>query len=263
MSSDTHNNLRVVLAVVPEYDAEGCITHLDVCLLNRLDTGMDYEFDLHMNDRLVEGYTGHIAPNDEVYVADIMFAELNENPELDVYFNFPLEGKLTEVSKNIRLRPKNLHKSLKYSELMEAPALEYELYRPAVTKVHRNIEPVRKSDIDVAMLKHFMIEGTSMTEKHSVSLGEHEVDLHFEVLVKDESGYNAAEKLELQLETFHRKLDAAIAAGQHSMVVIHGVGSGRLKKEVHHILSKHPQVRSFQPSFEAKYGFGATEVFFR
>lgn len=263
MSSTANNHQQVVLAIVPEYDVEGAISHLDVCLVNRLDTGIDYEFDLHLDSQSVEGYTGHIAPNDEVYVADIMFAELNENPELDIYFNFPQNGRLVEVSKNIRLKPKNLYKGLKHSELMEAPALVYELFRPNTGTKHKNIELLKGQEIDVAVLKHFMTEGTSISDKHSVSFGEHEVDLHFEALVKIDTGYSAAEKLVVQLETFHRKLDAAVAAGLHSMVVIHGVGSGRLKKEVHQILSKHPQVRSFQPSFEARYGFGATEVYFR
>lgn len=252
-----------MLAVVPEYDVEGCISHLDVCLLNKLETGIDYEFDLYLDGELADGFTGHIAPDDEVYVADIRFLELNENPEFDVYFNFPLEGKLTEVSRNIKLRPKTLHKSLKHSELMEAPAVEYELYRAGKSKIHKNVEILKGQDIDVAMLKHFMTEKTSHTDKLSVSLGEYEVDLHFEAIVKKDTGYSSAEKLNLQLETFHKKLDAAIGSGQHSMVVIHGVGSGRLKKEVCKILERHPQVRSFQPSFEARYGFGATEVFFK
>jgi dsDNA-specific endonuclease/ATPase MutS2 len=42
--------------------------------------------------------------------------------------------------------------------------------------------------------------------------------------------------------------------------LIHGLGTGRLREELHDMLRRHPRVRGFQNSHFPRYGFGATEV---
>ena len=63
-----------------------------------------------------------------------------------------------------------------------------------------------------------------------------------------------------QIEHFRKALDTAIVSGQKVFHVIHGFGTGKLKKEIEKILDQHPEVASYHNSFHPRYGHGATEV---
>ena len=47
------------------------------------------------------------------------------------------------------------------------------------------------------------------------------------------------------------------------MVVIHGLGKGKLREEVHAILKQMPEIGRFKNEWSGKYGFGATEIYFK
>ena len=54
--------------------------------------------------------------------------------------------------------------------------------------------------------------------------------------------------------------DACIELNLYSVRIVHGKGSGILKKRVHHILKKHPQVASYENAPAEAGGWGATLV---
>ena len=68
--------------------------------------------------------------------------------------------------------------------------------------------------------------------------------------------------LTLQLQTLEKWIDIAVAHHQSSMVVIHGVGSGKLRDEIHEVLRMRREVKSFVNQYHPRYGYGATEIFF-
>jgi dsDNA-specific endonuclease/ATPase MutS2 len=68
--------------------------------------------------------------------------------------------------------------------------------------------------------------------------------------------------LGMQLHTFDKYLDLAIVHHLPSMIVIHGVGTGRLRDEIHEILRLKREVKSFVNQYHPSYGYGATEIFF-
>ncbi|MVM38045.1 DNA mismatch repair protein MutS [Spirosoma sp. HMF3257] len=92
------------------------------------------------------------------------------------------------------------------------------------------------------------------------------VDLHIEELLP--KGQNAglsmsrppADLLKLQLDTFEKALENAIASGMSDITFIHGVGSGALRTELHKRLGKHANVKFFEDAQKQKFGYGATKV---
>ncbi|GAB3015449.1 Smr/MutS family protein [Spirosoma pulveris] len=87
------------------------------------------------------------------------------------------------------------------------------------------------------------------------------VDLHVEKLLPNGTGNrNPAELLKLQLDTFEKTLENAIASGMNEITFIHGLGSGSLRTELHKRLGKHPNVRFFEDAQKQKFGYGATKV---
>ena len=90
-----------------------------------------------------------------------------------------------------------------------------------------------------------------------------EVDLHIEKLRDDHQFLNKSEMLEIQLTTFKKALEAAVVHKLDSIIFIHGTGNGTLKNEIHKLLSKHVQVKTFMDARKEKFGYGATEVIFK
>ncbi|MCB0397788.1 MAG: Smr/MutS family protein [Flavobacteriales bacterium] len=90
----------------------------------------------------------------------------------------------------------------------------------------------------------------------------YEIDLHLEELVDSTRGLQPGEMLELQLERFREFLREAMDNRWNKIVVIHGVGEGVLRSNIHAILDEMPHVSYHDASYR-KYGRGATEVMIR
>lgn len=90
-----------------------------------------------------------------------------------------------------------------------------------------------------------------------------EIDLHIEKLRDDFHFLNNSEILNIQINHFKRSIDAAIVHKIPSIILIHGTGIGTLRAELHRYISKHPQVKTFMDARKEKFGYGATEVFFK
>jgi DNA-nicking Smr family endonuclease len=55
-------------------------------------------------------------------------------------------------------------------------------------------------------------------------------------------------------------VDASHAAGLRALRIIHGKGTGALRRRVEVLLARHPLVAAFHPADEAAGGWGATLV---
>lgn len=89
------------------------------------------------------------------------------------------------------------------------------------------------------------------------------VDLHIHQLVEDERGLEAKDKLEIQTQRFHQAMADALTQKAKRVVVIHGVGNGRLKTEIRRLLDRQYTKYKYQDASFAEYGFGATLVWIR
>lgn len=89
-----------------------------------------------------------------------------------------------------------------------------------------------------------------------------EVDLHIEALREDASELSAAEIMQVQLDAFESAFDKAIADSVENLILIHGVGSGVLRNEIHRRLGTKKQIAHFKDAQKDRFGYGATEVKF-
>lgn len=89
------------------------------------------------------------------------------------------------------------------------------------------------------------------------------IDIHIEKLTDIPNQLSNLEKLSLQLKTFEKYYDLAVANHQPSLIVVHGIGSGKLRDEIHEILRLKQEVKSFVNQYHPSFGYGATEIFFK
>lgn len=115
--------------------------------------------------------------------------------------------------------------------------------------------------VDAQKLKESFFK--SPEEKKVVEKPAKEIDLHIEKLREDYQFLSSSDIIKTQLERFQKTLDAAIVHQLPSVVFIHGVGNGILRHEIHKVVSKHPQIKTFMDARKEKFGYGATEVFLK
>lgn len=80
------------------------------------------------------------------------------------------------------------------------------------------------------------------------------IDLHVELLTDNFQHMNNFEIVQMQLDICHKKVEKALSSNCQKIIIIHGIGAGILKKEVHKLLN-HYKLRYYL-SKDA----GATEV---
>lgn len=88
------------------------------------------------------------------------------------------------------------------------------------------------------------------------------LDLHLNALVDDPSSYDASEALQLQLKKMRNYLDTAFQLKFRSVIIIHGKGKGRLRKEIESHCRKDSRIQGCQSGYGSGYDHGSTEVYF-
>ena len=95
-----------------------------------------------------------------------------------------------------------------------------------------------------------------------MNLQEPVIDLHIEKLTDNWQHLSNAAKLDLQLKTFEKYYELALLHHQAQLIVIHGIGTGKLRNEIHDLLRMKKEVKSFINQFHPSFGYGATEIYF-
>ncbi|MBL0329312.1 MAG: Smr/MutS family protein [Bacteroidetes bacterium] len=135
-----------------------------------------------------------------------------------------------------------------------------------IKAAERSPEPIPEKEeekVDVSKLFTQKLHHSDKPKKskpHAQNNGmlEMEINLHIEELLDNYTGMSNAEIINVQLRYFQKALDKAITGRYRKLVVIHGVGNGRLKQEVRSILDS--ENMPYYDGSYAKYGYGATEV---
>lgn len=88
-----------------------------------------------------------------------------------------------------------------------------------------------------------------------------QADLHVEEILSSSGGMNNAEIICYQLNYFQNCIEEARNRKLSKIVIIHGVGAGKLREEVRKILAL-KNLEHYDASY-VHYGYGATEIRFR
>ena len=158
------------------------------------------------------------------------------------------------IIKKLKFRVNTFFKNKSKAPLLNQDAHLFQLdAEDSVTPVNLNIDP--QKIVEQMFEKQTPIETLILPTKPSLS-----VDLHIETLTKDAWTMTNPEIMNLQLSTFERQFEAAIANGMDEIIFIHGVGNGVLRDAIHKRLSGNKNVQYFEDAQKEKFGYGATKV---
>ena len=95
---------------------------------------------------------------------------------------------------------------------------------------------------------------TSKSQKRQKGQTVLKIDLHIELLTSNYHYLDNFEIVQMQLNECHKKIQQAINSNTSKLIIVHGIGTGVLKLEVHKIL------KNYNLRFYLSKDAGATEV---
>jgi hypothetical protein len=257
------------LAFSPENAKDISHSNINVWLINHTSYTILFTYSVWNNGNYLTLETGEIADLNADLMQTIHRKELNDhrNFKIDVlFFSEQLHDHQHPVSNVIKLKPIKLYKENAFQQNGFIPdkALIFPVY-----KLNDGQQAPEAYMITEKKLSTILFQKSKVTEKPKTSkphannnpANEMEIDLHIEELLDDYSNMSNAEIIQVQLTCFQKALDKAMNEHFKKLIVIHGVGNGRLKQEVRALIASHSALKYYDASY-ARFGFGATEIVF-
>lgn len=224
-------------------------THETYQFIYRLQFFGDTEFDLKTE----------VKPFEDFYIHDVPFSDMSDSPAFSFEFSLlpPQKGKAEYFEASVKLKPKQLFDRIEELKKKGEATFSYKLFDTYPDKVKEE-----RLDLGKLSSRGLKVYDAKETRNH-LPPPRTVIDLHIEKLVDDWKKLSNAEILDIQLREFEKWYDITVAHRQSQLIVIHGVGVGRLRDEIHDILRLKDEVKSFVNQFHPSFGYGATEIYFK
>ncbi|MFZ4057509.1 MAG: Smr/MutS family protein [Ferruginibacter sp.] len=253
----------IFLSFIPVYDKDifddDVVEKLKVYLINQTNTAFHFNYKLFLTTDYDFELINQINPHAEFYLHDVAFEDISDNPRFQFEFSLvePNKKKADFYEAVIKLKGKQVFKKIEALQKDNLPG-----FKQLLMETYPDKTEVDKFDISALGNAGFRMYEVSRSREF-LPPARTVVDLHIEKLTDRWQNMDNFEILTLQLQTFETYYDLAIAHHQPKLTIIHGIGSGKLKQELHEILKLKREVKSFFNMYSAQYGDGATEIFFK
>ncbi len=211
-------------------------------------------------------YSGKVTKRSYVFVANYKDKELENfrNVSIDIVnLEFSSKKLFPLTSALVKIKPSRFFKESSYSQI---PVLEKKAILIDVSgEIIKSSEPQEELLKSVESLpkkkplKSLKIIGKIDLKHDKKSRSRGGLDLHIEKLGVPFKGKSNGEIMQIQLNKARVFIDQSIIAGKREITLVHGVGNGMLKKEVHKLLRSYYGIR-FEQADARDYGEGATLV---
>lgn len=253
----------VWLSIIPkfsfdEYDDE-VVEQIKLYLVNKTDKGYSFTYRQEIKGENEFELNSEVLANNDFYLHDLPFETLNDNPNFVFTFSLlqPDKKKESTIETELKLKAKQVFKRIEEMKAKNEPVISYELFREFPNK-----KAEEKFRDFVPSSPDRKLYNASEVRKH-LEPARTIIDLHAEKVTDDWQRMSSFEILALQLKEFEKWYHLAVAHRQPNFVVIHGIGSGRLREEIHEILKTKREVKTFVNQYDHRFGYGATEIFFQ
>lgn len=253
----------VWITFIPKFEqdefGDEVVSLLKIHLHNQNDTGYAFTYQLRYFGESDFELKNEVLAFQDFYLHDIAFSDLNDSPSYHFEFSLltPDKHKAPYFEASLKLKPKQLF--MKIQEIREKgdPTFSYQLFKEYPARVEEE-----KMELGKLAAAGYKMYEASKARQH-LPPARTVVDLHIEKISDSWKSMSNAEILQFQVDEFEKYYDLALAHYQPMLTVIHGVGSGRLRDEIHDILRHRKHVKYFINQYHPRYGYGATEIHFQ
>ena len=233
------------------------VDNLKVHLVNRTEVAYTFDYKLAFFGKPEFELKNTIQPFENFYIHDVLFEDLNDSPFFEFEFSLlkPDNKKAEICTASLKLKPRQLFIKIEEIRTRNEASFSYRLFDIYPDKV-------KEEKMDTGHLNSKQHVYDASKGRQFMEAPKSVVDLHIEKLTDNWQGMSNLQILTIQLKTFEKYYDLAIAHLQPSLIVIHGVGSGRLRDDIHELLKHRKEVKTFLNQYDPRFGYGATEIFF-
>lgn len=250
----------VWLSFLPVFDKDifddDVVEKFKIYLVNQTKDAFYFSYDIKFKGSPNFELTNTILAFNEFYLHDIPFEEMNDSPKFE--FDFSLtpadKKKVSHFETSFKIKAKQLFLKIEEMKLKNEPTFSFRLFEKYPDNIKEIIPEYHHTQgklYDVSRIKEKLAPARSV------------VDLHIEKLIDNWKGLSNFEILTIQLHEFEKYYHLAVVHHQPNLIIIHGVGTGKLRNEIHEILKSKKEVRTFANQYHSNFGFGATEIFFQ
>lgn len=252
----------VWLSFVPKFSLDDfndeVVDLLKIHLVNKTPQALKFTYLQQFAGRTDFELVNEVAAFHDFYLHDIPFESVNDAPSFSFDFSLsvPDKKKAPHFEASLKLKPRQVFRRIEEMKENNEPTISYQLFTEYPDKTH---EPY--FELGSLAAKGYKIYDASKARQH-LEPARTVVDLHIEKLSNNWERMSNLEILAQQLSEFNKWYDLAVAHKQPSLIVIHGVGTGKLKDEIHDILKTKREVKTFINQYDPRFGYGATEILF-
>jgi hypothetical protein len=253
----------VWLSFLPVFDKDifddDIVEYFRISLVNQTNDHFDFSYNLKYAGEKDFELRNQILPLSDFYIHDISFESLNDAPRFCFEFTLhtPDKKRGSHVEAEFKMKPKQIFQKIEEIRIKQQAHFLYVLFTNW---------PDKPDDLglDTTALRHkgFKIYDAGQIQSN-LENARSVVDLHIEKLTDNWKNLSPLSMLDLQLKTFEKFYELAVLHHQAQLIIIHGVGTGRLRDEIHDVLRLKKQVKSFVNQYHPLYGYGATEIYFQ
>ena len=235
------------------------VEELKLHLVNHTETPYNFIYKLTFFGKPDFELKNRVNPFEDFYIHDILFADLNDNPSFDFEFSLadPQKGKADYYESSLKLKPKQLFTKIEEVKEKNLATFSYKLFDTYPDKLVDD-----KVELGKLATKGYKVYNAKEARQH-LEPPRSVIDLHAEKLTDDWRNLSNYEILSLQLRTFEKYYELALSHMQPSLTVVHGLGTGKLRDEIHELLRLRKEVKSFVNQYHSQFGYGATEIYFQ
>jgi hypothetical protein len=253
----------VWISFLPVFDKDifddDVVEYFRVYLVNNTDTSFRFTYHLRYTGDSEFDLTNEILAFNDFYIHDVAFEKMNDSPRFDFEFSLsqPDKKRADYFEASFKIKAKQLFQRIEEMLKQQEASFSYLLMQ---TYPERTItEKVDMSKLTSAGYKVY----DAGNAKQYLPPARTVIDLHIEKITDQWKHLSNFEILSTQLAEFEKYYELAVLHVQPSLTVIHGVGEGKLRDEIHEILRTKKEVKSFVNQYHPRYGYGATEIFFQ
>lgn len=253
----------VFIQFVPVWDKDvfddDVVEKLKVYLINHNEEEYAFDYQFSLGGGLQFQLKNNLASLGDFYLHDIDFDDMSDSPRFDVIFSLAKEQKKKAPYFETALKPrgKQVFKRIEELQKKQEASFGFELFKHYPDKVE-------EEKVDLSRLGNagFRVYDAKEARRH-LPPARSVIDLHIEKLTDNPGQLSNIEMIQLQLAEFEKYFELAVLHHLKEFIVIHGIGQGVLREEIHERLKHKPEVKSFVNQYHHLYGYGATQIFFK
>lgn len=235
------------------------VTTLKLHLINHTEEAYLFDYQLHFFGQKDFELRNTIQPFQDFYLHDIPFSDLNDSPSYHIDFSLakPDKKKATHYETSLKIKPKQFFARIEEIRKQNLATFSYRLF-----DIYPNRAEEDTLELGSLAAKGFKVYDAREARRH-LEPARSVVDLHIEKLSDNWEDMSNLEILGIQLSTFEKFYELAVAHHLPKLTIIHGVGEGRLRDEIHELLRMKKEVKTYINQYDPRYGYGATEIWLR